>query len=435
MTIAIRFENVSKQYQLGEVGTGTLAHDLHRWIAKLRGRPDPFAKVSQINDREAVSEATGPAYVWALRDVNFDVRQGDVLGIIGRNGAGKSTLLKLLSRVTAPTLGEIKARGRIASLLEVGTGFHPELTGRENIYLNGAVLGMRRREIDRRLEEIVDFSGCARYIDTPVKRYSSGMTVRLGFAVAAHLECEILVVDEVLAVGDDEFQDRCIGKMREIAGASQRTVIFVSHNMNSIRSLCKQAVGIERGTVAIRGSADEVVRWYLSKNTAGSCGTWVANEVKSAATAYLVSANLSDAQGTLGSRFAANEGLELTVVFTASVDVRAFVAFRVNDSTGLTVFSSAFGDVNLRHLDFFCRGRHTVRCSIPANFLPPGRYSILLAVGCPLEGNDDVREGVLGFEITEEGYVGSHDGRWGVVAPILPWRESPTSDCLLGNSN
>lgn len=260
MNTAIRIENVSKKYRLGEVGTGTLSHDLHRLWASLRGQPDPFAKVGEVNDREQ----GGGEYAWALKDVTFDVSQGEILGIIGRNGAGKSTLLKLLSRVTAPTTGCIKTKGRIASLLEVGTGFHPELTGRENVYLNGAIMGMTRNEVMKRLDEIVEFSGCAKYIDTPVKRYSSGMTVRLGFSVAAHLDCEILIVDEVLAVGDISFQQKCLGKIREISRGSGRTVIFVSHNMASVQSLCTSASLMEMGTVKATGDVSKIVEEYLS---------------------------------------------------------------------------------------------------------------------------------------------------------------------------
>jgi lipopolysaccharide transport system ATP-binding protein len=224
-------ENLSKQYRLGLVGTGTLSHDLNRWWHRIRGKEDPYLKVGEVNDR---SSRGGSDYVWALRDINFEVQQGEVLGIIGKNGAGKSTLLKIMSKVTGPTTGRIKAKGRIASLLEVGTGFHPELTGRENIYLNGTILGMTKKEVDRKLDEIVDFAGVARYLDTPAKRYSSGMMVRLGFAVAAHLEPEILIVDEVLAVGDAEFQKKAIGKMQEVSHEGGRTVLFVSHNMASV---------------------------------------------------------------------------------------------------------------------------------------------------------------------------------------------------------
>ena len=232
---AIEFNHVGKQYRLGLVSTGTLSHDINRWWrTSILGQEDPYLKIGDVNDRASKANSD---YVWALRDIDFKVEEGDVVGIIGKNGAGKSTLLKLLSKVTAPTIGTICARGRIASLLEVGTGFHGEMTGRENIYMNGAILGMTKAEIDRKMDEIIDFSGCEKYIDTPVKRYSSGMTVRLGFAVAAFLDPEILVVDEVLAVGDAEFQKKAIGKMKDVSQGQGRTVLFVSHNMASIRSL------------------------------------------------------------------------------------------------------------------------------------------------------------------------------------------------------
>ena len=260
-TIILKAENISKQYRLGLVGSGTLRDDFTRFWHRIRGKDDPFLKVGEVNDRSAKN--TGD-YVWALKDINFEVKQGEVLGIIGKNGAGKSTLLKILSRVTAPTTGVIKSRGRIASLLEVGTGFHPELTGRENIYLNGAILGMTKAEINSKFDEIVDFSGCERYIDTPTKRYSSGMTVRLAFAVAAHLEPEILVVDEVLAVGDAEFQKKAIGKMQDISKGEGRTVLFVSHNMATIQNLCNRVILLDRGKNIQEGSANEVVTSYIS---------------------------------------------------------------------------------------------------------------------------------------------------------------------------
>lgn len=260
----IKVENLSKLYRLGEVGTGTVSHDLNRWWAKLRGKEDPYAKVGQTNDRSAKAEKD--EHIWALQDINFELKQGELLGIIGKNGAGKSTLLKLLSRITSPTSGSIKTKGRIASLLEVGTGFHPEMTGRENVYLNGTILGMTRREIDAKFEEIMDFAGCLKYADTPVKRYSSGMKVRLGFAVAAFLEPEILVVDEVLAVGDAEFQKKAIGKMQDISSGGGRTVLFVSHNMASVKSLCTRGVVMNNGTLAFKGTAEESVNYYLSLN-------------------------------------------------------------------------------------------------------------------------------------------------------------------------
>ena len=293
MTAAIRIENVSKLYRLGMVGTGTITHDVNRWWHQIRGKGDPYAKIGQVNDRTKKSgkssvdsrqssetaatansaitancqlptgdsQGSAPDYVWALRDINLEVQQGEILGIIGRNGAGKSTLLKLLSRVTAPTTGCIKTKGRIASLLEVGTGFHPDLTGRENVYMNGALLGMRRHEIIRQLDDIVEFSGCAKYLDTPVKRYSSGMTVRLGFAVAAHLEPEILVVDEVLAVGDAQFQRKCMGKLDDVA-RSGRTVLFVSHNMAAIRQLTTRCLLIENGESTMVADTSSVLARY-----------------------------------------------------------------------------------------------------------------------------------------------------------------------------
>lgn len=260
--IAIQFDHIGKLYQLGLVGTGTLSHDLNRWwkTVVLR-KEDPYLKIGETNDRAKKGKSE---FVWALRDITFDVNQGDVVGIIGKNGAGKSTLLKLLSRVTSPTVGAIRAKGRIASLLEVGTGFHPELTGRENIYMNGSIMGMTRHEIKRKLDEIVDFAGVERYLDTPVKRYSSGMTVRLGFAVAAFLEPEILVVDEVLAVGDAEFQKKAIGKMQDVSKGEGRTVLFVSHNMGSIQRLCKRGVLLEDGKIKYMGSISETIKTYQS---------------------------------------------------------------------------------------------------------------------------------------------------------------------------
>ena len=264
--IAIHFDHVGKLYRLGQVGTGTLSNDLNRWWqTKVLHREDPYMIIGEVNDRAHKGSSD---YVWALRDIDFDVRQGEVVGIIGKNGAGKSTLLKLLSRVTAPTTGEIRARGRIASLLEVGTGFHQEMTGRENIYMNGSILGMTRAEINRKLDEIVDFAGVERYLDTPVKRYSSGMIVRLGFAVAAFLEPEIMVVDEVLAVGDAEFQKKAIGKMQDVSRGEGRTVLFVSHNMAAVRNLCQRGIILDNGSLAFDGSIEDAVQHYLQDSIA-----------------------------------------------------------------------------------------------------------------------------------------------------------------------
>ena len=292
--VVIKVENLSKQYRLGQVGTGTLAHDLNRWWHRIRGKDDPFGLVGQTNVLSTRAEGgkvkaetpepeepplstsafsfppsslqSPSQYVWALKDINFEVRRGEVLGIIGANGAGKSTLLKILSRVTAPSQGRVKIKGRVGSLLEVGVGFHPELTGRENVYLNGAIMGMRKAEVAGKFDQIVEFSGCARYIDTPVKRYSSGMRVRLGFAVAAHLEPEILIVDEVLAVGDAEFQKKCLGKMKDVAGEG-RTVLFVSHNMGAVQTLCTRAIRLEAGRLADTGDVRKVVDAYLNHDS------------------------------------------------------------------------------------------------------------------------------------------------------------------------
>jgi len=259
MDKVIKVENLSKAYQLGTFGTGTISRDLERYWARVRGKEDPFLKIGEVNDRATKGESN---VVWSLKDINFEIAQGDAVGIIGRNGAGKSTLLKILSRITSPTTGSVKVKGRVASLLEVGTGFHPELTGKENIYLNGAILGMRKAEIKRKFDEIVDFSGVERYIDTPVKRYSSGMYVRLAFAVAAHLESEILIIDEVLSVGDAEFQKKCLGKMDDVSKGEGRTVLFVSHNLASIKSLCQYGMVLENGALVYKGEIDDATFKY-----------------------------------------------------------------------------------------------------------------------------------------------------------------------------
>lgn len=264
MSIAIKIENLSKQYRLGLVSTRTLSHDLNRWWqTSILGKEDPYLKIGETNIRESRGSSE---YVWALKDINLEVEEGEVLGIIGKNGAGKTTLLKILSKVTAPTTGIIKAKGRIASLLEVGTGFHQEMTGRENIFMNGSIMGMTKAEINRKLDEIVDFAGIERYLDTPVKRYSSGMIVRLGFAVAAHLEPEILVVDEVLAVGDAEFQKKALGKMQEVSTIEGRTVLFVSHNMASVSSLCTRGIILNNGSIERTGEVEEIISYYIQSN-------------------------------------------------------------------------------------------------------------------------------------------------------------------------
>jgi len=339
MKEAIVIKDLSKQYRLGTVSTGTLSHDLNRWWHKVRGKSDPYLKVGETNKRDLQSNYD---YVWALKDINFEVREGEVLGIIGANGAGKSTLLKILSKVTGPTQGNIKYKGRIGSLLEVGTGFHKELTGRENIFLNGAILGMTKIEIRAKFDEIVNFSGCEKYIDTPVKRYSSGMMVRLGFAVAAHLEPEILVVDEVLAVGDAEFQKKAIGKMQDISQNDGRTILFVSHNMGAVRNLCTRGIVLENGVNNFNGSTNEAVDYYISKNVINSSVTNLVSQHVKGLTLDVEILSLKMQAGK--TQLSSNEDINLIYKVKGNKNVEGF---RIN----ATVFSmddiaigSFFGD-------------------------------------------------------------------------------------------
>ncbi len=420
MNKAVCFENISKQYYLGEVGTGTISRDLERAWAKLRGKPDPFAKVGDVNDREK----SGGEFVWALKDIDFDVQQGEVLGIIGRNGAGKSTLLKLLSRVTAPTSGEIKARGRIASLLEVGTGFHPELTGRENIYLNGAILGMRRHEITRRLDEIVEFSGCAKYIDTPVKRYSSGMMVRLGFSVAAHLECEILIVDEVLAVGDIEFQRKCLGRMRSIA-AGGRTVLFVSHNLAALGAICQSSMVLTNGTISFFGGISEGVDYYLGKMSKRL--THVDYEPLSDCDLQLRSVSVSDKNGGSLGVFSLSDPIIIRIEYDVPLPLEHVqIVVHVWNIHRVHVLATADIDDEPQLLDRRDPGRYVAEVTLPQSLLAPGVYQVSVACGVPNLRLIDDREGPT-FEITA---IQSHAAQWSgarhdvIVAMPMNWKTS-----------
>lgn len=340
---AIEFDHVGKQYRLGLVSTGTFSHDLNRWwTMNVRHKEDPNLKIGETNDRSHKGESN---YVWALKDINFNVEQGDVVGIIGKNGAGKSTLLKLLSRVTTPTVGEIRARGRIASLLEVGTGFHPEMTGRENIYMNGAIMGMTKAEISRKLDEIVDFSGCERYIDTPVKRYSSGMTVRLGFAIAAHLEPEILVVDEVLAVGDAEFQKKAIGKMQDVSRGQGRTVLFVSHNMNSVRHLCNKGVVIENGSICFEGNVNDAVDFYTDGENMVANDKIIVDSITYKASFLQIDSILFNGTSNINSTLKQNqEMLEVVIEGSTKIAIKAdlVLTFKNLEQTPLAFFSTAY---------------------------------------------------------------------------------------------
>ena len=372
--LAIKAENISKQYRLGEVGTGTISHDLNRYWSKFRGKEDPYLKIGEANDR--TSKGTSD-YVWSLRDINFEVEQGDAVGIIGRNGAGKSTLLKLLSKVTKPTTGGFKVNGRIASLLEVGTGFNPEMTGRENIYLNGAILGMRRHEITRKFDEIVDFSGVERYIDTPVKRYSSGMYVRLAFAVAAHLESEILIVDEVLAVGDAEFQKKCIGKMGDVSKGEGRTVLFVSHNMAAVKSLCNNGIVLNKGIIEHIGEINSCVSLYLG---GGKKGITNIKSFKDIFVKDVFNFNQIAIKGSKSSYedlLLENNSLELTSEIEILTDEpeRYHITYHLYNELGEPLFSFSSKDkANLK------KGINKLTCLFPENFFQSGNYSLSLFV-------------------------------------------------------
>ncbi|WP_339921213.1 ABC transporter ATP-binding protein [uncultured Flavobacterium sp.] len=320
--IILKAENISKQYRLGQVGTGTLSHDLNRWWHAIRGKENPYLKIGDTNDRSTKGSSD---YVWALQDINFEVQRGEVLGIIGKNGAGKSTLLKILSKVTAPTTGSIKSRGRIASLLEVGTGFNPELTGRENIFLNGAILGMTKKEIASKLDEIIDFSGCERYIDTPVKRYSSGMTVRLAFAVAAFLEPEILIIDEVLAVGDAEFQKKAIGKMQDISREGGRTVLFVSHNMAAIQKLCTKCILLQNGRFIMQGNTEDVLNCYLSQSVLNDSEYILNTKMSDTKNAYATKLCIEDIDGNLINEIPIGKSWQVKIFFTVNKETKNLV--------------------------------------------------------------------------------------------------------------
>ncbi len=433
MSVAIRFEEVSKLYRLGEVGTGTLYQDMQRAWARFRGKPDPFAKVGVVNDRERKGD-DGDDYAWALRDVSLDINHGEIVGIIGRNGAGKSTLLKLLSRVTAPTSGRILTKGRITSLLEVGTGFHPELTGRENIYLNGAILGMRKHEIDRKLEEIVEFSGCARYIDTPVKRYSSGMTVRLGFAVAAHLDCEILVVDEVLAVGDADFQQKCLGRMQYMQGDG-RTVLFVSHQMSMVTALCKRGIVLKYGHIDFDGLVEDAVMAYQSSG--GDSRGCVFDPIASGIhlgddRATLQKVWLEDANGISRATFDIAEPIYMKMKFRLHRDdVRwPFPNFHIFDSSGKHLCVSS--TVNYpADCETCIPGIYVATCEIPANLLNTGTFSIGSALTFTEKGISLSfwEQNALTFQTTEDfertlhttmhGYAGLMQG---TIRPSFSWQ-------------
>jgi len=408
----VKAENVSKLYRLGIIGMGTLSHDLKRWWALRRGKEDPYLKIGTENDTKKKNVSD---YSWALRDINFEINQGDTLGIIGKNGAGKSTLLKILSRVTSPTEGTIRVRGRIASLLEVGTGFHPELTGRENIFMNGAILGMTKKEITRKFDEIVDFSGVELYIDTPVKRYSSGMYVRLAFAVAAHLEPEILIVDEVLAVGDAEFQKKCLGKMGEVANDG-RTIIFVSHNMQAVQSLCKTAMYLKAGQLIEIGSTDKVINNYLSREVKNCIyRKWALEEAPGNDKIRILQAELAPYY---------KKGIEQIDIGTAfDFKVRFYnyvggtylnLSLLLYSITGNCIFNLCTESIPLS------AGEHHATLKIPAHLMNDDMYNISLLFVQDTSIVLHAESELLTFEIIDEPRDGAWFGKWpGAVRPNL----------------
>jgi lipopolysaccharide transport system ATP-binding protein len=391
LAVAIKFENISKQYRLGNVGTGTISHDLNRWWAmNIRGKEDPYLKIGSVNERSSKADSD---YVWALRDIDFEVQQGEVLGIIGKNGAGKSTLLKILSRVTSPTTGEIKARGRIASLLEVGTGFHPEMTGRENIFMNGAIMGMTKAEIRRKMDEIVDFAGVERYIDTPVKRYSSGMTVRLGFAIAAHLEPEILVVDEVLAVGDAEFQKKAIGKMQDISKGEGRTVLFVSHNMGAVQSLCKKGILLNDGIIKFSGLIENTINDYLSEIIREE---FYFCQIDKNSPVFIRSIYLNDINWkNKNTYFHTDEIVITTTLEITEIINETYLFLSVLDRHKRKIFSAESKIEDKKKLSLV----------IESKFLTRGHYSIQAIVYKPGVTQYDILEDVCSFNVVD---IGSH---------------------------
>jgi lipopolysaccharide transport system ATP-binding protein len=418
MTV-ISVENLSKTYRLGQISSGTLFRDFERWLARVRGKPDPYARIGEADHGNRDGEE-----LWALREVSFEVKQGEVLGIIGRNGAGKSTLLKILSRVTAPTSGQIKVRGRIASLLEVGTGFHPELTGRENIYLNGAILGMTRAEVRRKFDEIVDFAGVEQFIDTPVKRYSSGMYVRLAFAVAAHLEPEILVVDEVLAVGDAEFQKKCLGKMGEVAKGG-RTVLFVSHNMGAVQALCPKTLLLRAGAFDFLDRSELVIKRYLESG-AGDVLAFSCNpESRPQAVMVLTRTWIGDQHGKATSQIMAlsrfTVGLEILVRRTMP---GVEVSVRFYNSLGQPLFTSNLSDM-LDANSVLQAGSQCFLIEIPV-FLAPDIYSVYIGIHRPGIEFIDIHDSVLTFTVEETGTsMWQYKGLgYGNILVKVPWKYS-----------
>lgn len=403
MSVAIKVENLSKIYQIGEIGTGTLSRDMERWwVTKVMGKEDPFLKIGQTNNRSSKGSSD---VVYSLQDINFEIEQGDAVGIIGKNGAGKSTLLKILSRITSPTTGKIQVKGRVASLLEVGTGFHPELTGRDNIYLNGAILGMRKKEINRKLDEIIDFSGVERYIDTPVKRYSSGMYVRLAFAVAAHLESEILIVDEVLAVGDAEFQKKCLGKMNDVSKSDGRTILFVSHNMLAIKTLCTKCFLLKDGCVTDFSQTNKVVDTYFSKHSERRY-TYKSDDINS----IIKKVSIQNDKILFDMPITVNIEIDDSGIDLNGDAIEIF--FDTNED--LVLFTSVYVLKNKSNKYEFI---------VPSNTFNVGIFKLTVGISHKFMTWKDKVEDAVFIEVEEENRDISYMGKWdGIMRPNIEWK-------------
>lgn len=421
MSVVIKVEDLSKQYRLGLVNSSTVKEDLLRLKSRLLGKEDPTLKLGEVNDRTVISKSN---YVWSLKDINFEINQGDVFGIVGKNGAGKSTLLKILSKVTSPTTGRILTKGRIASLLEVGTGFHPELTGRENIFLNGAIMGMKNSEIKRKLDEIIQFAGVEKYLDTPVKRYSSGMYVRLAFAVAAHLEPEILIIDEVLAVGDAEFQKKCLGKMKDVSGEG-RTVIFVSHNLAAVRNLCNKGMFLKNGTVQHIGSVYDTLDAYQKLNFSNKLSAeFVKKEIQNK-DIELLKASVKNSDGLIQSEFEINE--EIFFEFEINCVNRipgAYAYINILNKEDIILVESDSKDLLPNVFDSLTEGVNRFSLKLSSNILPIGDYRLYYCVSSrfsdsfEIDSPNEILEFTIIDTITERGV-----NRIAVTSQLLKWNK------------
>lgn len=406
---SLEVKDVSKLYRLGQIGTGTLSHDINRWWHQLRGKDDPYLKIGEENDRSSKEKSD---FVYALRDINFSVAPGEVLGIIGKNGAGKSTLLKIISKITSPSSGSIIANGRMASLLEVGTGMHPEMTARENIYLNGAILGMSKSEVKTKFDDIIDFAGCNLYVDTPVKRFSSGMRVRIGFAVAAFLEPEILIVDEVLAVGDAEFQKQAIGKMKDVSAKSGRTVLFVSHNMTAVESLCHNVLVLDKGKVVIEKEKPSIaIPKYLSSGIKNAAlQEWTAADAPQSDEVVMRKASLNKRIP----QFFVDEPVDISFDLSAKENFEANLSLVLWRNGGEMVFNA------VSEIKQVANGNYTSTCHIPADLLNDGEYQVEIAVVKDTSVKVLTIPEVLGFTVEDRREKMNWHGKWeGVVRPKL----------------